>query len=88
MVEIGPGAAVFGAHSAVLGVDLEAFERRVADGTPETLDRALAQYRGPFLEGMADCGEAYEMWPAPQAFCNTPAFLAAAHAHLGQLEQG
>ncbi|GGY10812.1 transcriptional regulator [Litchfieldella qijiaojingensis] len=43
-------------------VDLEAFERLLADDTPETLERALALYRGPFLEGMAECGEAFEDW--------------------------
>jgi hypothetical protein len=26
------------------------------------------------------------MAPAPEALCNTPAFIAASHAHLGQLE--
>ncbi|EPC03706.1 hypothetical protein L861_19420 [Litchfieldella anticariensis FP35 = DSM 16096] len=43
-------------------VDLEAFERLLAGGTPETLERALALYRGPFLEGMAECSDAFEDW--------------------------
>ncbi|TFH87854.1 hypothetical protein EQG41_02755 [Billgrantia azerbaijanica] len=42
--------------------DLAAFERLLADGTPETLERALALYRGPFLEGLDDCGEPFEEW--------------------------
>jgi DNA-binding SARP family transcriptional activator/TolB-like protein len=45
-----------------VGVDLERYERLLADGTPETLEKALALYRGPFLEGFDDCGEAFEEW--------------------------
>ncbi|UYG08645.1 BTAD domain-containing putative transcriptional regulator [Halomonas sp. M4R1S46] len=51
-----------GLAAAEVRVDLEAFDRLQADGTPETLERALALYRGPFLQGMADCGEAFEDW--------------------------
>lgn len=43
-------------------LDIDLFERLSADGTPETLERALALYRGPFLDGLADCGEAFEQW--------------------------
>ncbi|GEK48649.1 BTAD domain-containing putative transcriptional regulator [Halomonas pacifica] len=60
------GAREVAVEPQAFEVDLETFERRVADGTPETLERALAQYRGPFLEGMADCGEAYEAWLVAQ----------------------
>ncbi|MGC3875300.1 BTAD domain-containing putative transcriptional regulator [Halomonas sp. GXIMD04776] len=51
-----------GLKSSAIMADVEAFERWQADGTPETLERALALYRGPFLEGLADCGEAFEEW--------------------------
>jgi hypothetical protein len=36
------------------------FERLVADGTPETLERAAALYRGPFLQGFVECGEEFD----------------------------
>lgn len=53
-------------HAAVrpdgLEIDVLLFERLVADGTPETLERAAALYRGPFLEGFADCGEGFDEW--------------------------
>ncbi|MFC3282470.1 BTAD domain-containing putative transcriptional regulator [Litchfieldella rifensis] len=56
------GTQEVGLKANAITVDLEAFERLLADGTPETLERALALYRGPFLEGMAECGEAFEDW--------------------------
>ena len=45
-----------------LEVDVGLFLRLAADGTPETLERAAGLYRGAFLEGFADCGEAFEEW--------------------------
>lgn len=51
---------------AGLAVDLELFQRLVADGTPETLERALALYRGPFLDGLDGCGEAFDEWLATE----------------------
>ncbi|SHF47339.1 TolB amino-terminal domain-containing protein [Modicisalibacter ilicicola DSM 19980] len=51
-----------GLEAGAAVVDVEAFERWLADGTPETLEQALALYRGPFLEGMNDAGEAFEDW--------------------------
>jgi DNA-binding SARP family transcriptional activator len=45
-----------------LEVDVVLFERLAAEGTPETLERAANLYRGEFLEGFADCGEAFEDW--------------------------
>jgi DNA-binding SARP family transcriptional activator len=45
-----------------LAVDLLLFERLAAEGTPETLERAATLYRGQFLDGFADCGEAFEEW--------------------------
>ncbi len=47
-----------------LEVDLALFERLAADGTPETLERAVALYHGPLLAGFAACGEAFEEWLA------------------------
>ena len=49
-------------RSDALEVDVLLFERLVADGTPETLERAAALYRGPFLEGFAGCGEEFDEW--------------------------
>jgi DNA-binding SARP family transcriptional activator len=58
--------AVDASHIAVrpdgLQIDLLLFERLVADGTPETLERAAALYRGPFLQGFAGCGEEFDEW--------------------------
>ena len=58
--------AVDASHVAVrpdgLEIDLLLFERLVADGTPETLERAAALYRGPFLHGLAGCGEEFDQW--------------------------
>ncbi|MDI5932845.1 BTAD domain-containing putative transcriptional regulator [Halomonas kalidii] len=56
------GTQEMGLKENAVAVDLDAFERLLADGTPETLERALALYRAPFLEGMAECGEAFEEW--------------------------
>jgi DNA-binding SARP family transcriptional activator len=49
-------------RSDALEVDVLLFERLVADGTPESLERAAALYRGPFLEGFAGCGEEFDEW--------------------------
>ncbi|MCE3247696.1 MAG: transcriptional regulator, family [Geminicoccaceae bacterium] len=46
----------------LIEVDLSLFERCAADGTPETLERAAALHRGPFLEGLADCGAEFDGW--------------------------
>ncbi|XKE46495.1 hypothetical protein LG302_04975 [Halomonas organivorans] len=51
-----------GLRMAEVRVDVDRFERWLADGTPESLEKALALYRGPFLEGMGDCGEGFEDW--------------------------
>jgi TolB-like protein len=56
------GPQEVGLKESAIEMDLDLFERLLADGTPETLERALALYRAPFLEGMADCGEAFEEW--------------------------
>jgi DNA-binding SARP family transcriptional activator/Tfp pilus assembly protein PilF len=45
-----------------LEIDVLQFERLVADGTPETLERAVALYRGPFLEGFLECGKTFDEW--------------------------
>jgi TolB-like protein/Tfp pilus assembly protein PilF len=49
-------------RSEGLEIDVLLFERLVADGTPETLERAVALYRGPFLEGFSECGEPFDEW--------------------------
>src|SRR5918994_5495445 len=36
-----------------LEIDVLLFERLVGDGTPETLEQAVALYRGPLLQGFA-----------------------------------
>lgn len=46
----------------VVEVDSLRFERLIADGTPETLERAAELYQGPFLDGFDDCGAAFEAW--------------------------
>jgi DNA-binding SARP family transcriptional activator len=45
-----------------LEVDVGLFSRLATDGTPETLERAAGVHRGAFLEGFADCGQAFEDW--------------------------
>ena len=47
---------------ALIELDLALLERSAADGTPETLERVAALYRGPLLEGLADCGEEFDAW--------------------------
>jgi len=39
-------------HSGALDIDVHAFERRLAKGTPEALAEAAALYRGDFLAGL------------------------------------
>jgi TolB-like protein/Tfp pilus assembly protein PilF len=46
----------------LIEADLVPFERAVADGTPETLERAAMLHVGPFLEGLTGCGEEFETW--------------------------
>ena len=50
-------AGELGLRAEAVEVDALRFERLAADGTPETLERAAALYRGPLLEGFAECGE-------------------------------
>jgi DNA-binding SARP family transcriptional activator/TolB-like protein len=50
----------------LIEVDLALFERSAVDGTPETLERAATLYRGPLLEGLADCGEQFDAWLATE----------------------
>lgn len=51
---------------AGLAVDLDLFERLIADGTPETLERALSLYGGPLLDGLDGCGEIFDQWLATE----------------------
>lgn len=46
----------------VLDVDTQLFRQQLADGTPESLEAAVALYRGCFLDGLEDCDEGFEAW--------------------------
>src|SRR5262245_15637388 len=48
--------------TGAVDVDVEAFERLVADGAPETLARAAALYRGDLLSGFALDEAPFEEW--------------------------
>jgi DNA-binding SARP family transcriptional activator len=43
-------------------IDVNLFERRIAEGTPEALEGAVALYRGDFLQGLALDEPAFEEW--------------------------
>ncbi len=43
-------------------VDVLRFERLVTEGTADSLERSLDLCRGDLLEGLAQCGEAFEEW--------------------------
>jgi TolB-like protein len=45
-----------------LTVDVARFETLALEGTPESLERAARLYRGTFLDGAGDCGEAFDEW--------------------------
>jgi DNA-binding SARP family transcriptional activator len=45
-----------------LGIDVVDFERLAAEGTPESLEKAGALYRGEFLDGIAVDEPAFEDW--------------------------
>lgn len=47
-------------------VDVTRFEQLARDGTPETLERAAELYRGPLLDGFAECGKAFDAWLATE----------------------
>lgn len=49
-------------NPAAIDVDVAAFERRVAEGTPGALARAAALYRGDLLEGLAVAEAPFEEW--------------------------
>jgi DNA-binding SARP family transcriptional activator len=51
-----------GVRPEAVAVDALEFQRLAAIGTPERLERALALYRGDFLEGFFEGGEAFEDW--------------------------
>ncbi|HEY0835944.1 MAG TPA: BTAD domain-containing putative transcriptional regulator, partial [Azospirillum sp.] len=53
VVALAPGA---------LDTDVAAFERAVAEGTPEALDEAVALYRGELFEGLSLHAEAFDDW--------------------------
>ena len=43
-------------------VDVAAFERALAEGTPQALARAAELYGGPLLDGFPDVDTAFEAW--------------------------
>ena len=45
-----------------LTIDVATFERLLGDGTPETLERATALYRGDLLDGIGLRDAAFEDW--------------------------
>lgn len=45
-------------------VDVARFEELAAAATPDCLEGAAALYREAFLDGVADCGEAFDDWVA------------------------
>ena len=45
-----------------IDVDVIAFEAGARLATPESLEKAMSLYRGDFLSGFADCGDAFEDW--------------------------
>jgi DNA-binding SARP family transcriptional activator len=55
-------AATVGVSPAAVDLDVARFERLVEDGTPETLERALALHRGELLAGLGELGEAFDEW--------------------------
>jgi DNA-binding SARP family transcriptional activator len=50
------------ANPAAIDVDVIEFERWVAEGTPEALERATALYRGELLEGLSLQEAPFEEW--------------------------
>ena len=51
-----------GVHPAAVDVDVAAFERLAADGTPDALERAAVLYRGALLEGISIDESSFEDW--------------------------
>lgn len=56
------GGETVALEPGVLEVDVLAFERLVAEGTPEALERATELYRGDFLEGLGVRETPFEEW--------------------------
>src|SRR4030095_5361447 len=50
------------ANPAAVDVDVVEFERWVAEGTPEAMERATALYRGELLEGLSLQEAPFEEW--------------------------
>ncbi len=55
---------LIGLDPATVVVDVTRFERRLARGTPEALEEAVALYRGDLLEGFSINGGTFEDWLA------------------------
>lgn len=45
-----------------LEVDAALFRQHLAAATPESLEQAVALYRGAFLDGLEDCNEGFDDW--------------------------
>ena len=58
---VAEGDAV-GLRADAVDVDVAAFERLAADGSPEALERAAALYRGALLEGISVSEPSFEDW--------------------------
>jgi DNA-binding SARP family transcriptional activator/TolB-like protein/Tfp pilus assembly protein PilF len=56
------GASGVAIERNAIDVDVHRFECLAAEGTPETLERAAALHRGPFLDAFADLGETFDEW--------------------------
>jgi DNA-binding SARP family transcriptional activator len=54
--------AGLGARPDALALDVARFEALAQDGTPESLEQAARLHRGPFLDGLGDCGETFNDW--------------------------
>ena len=49
-------------NAEALEVDVLRFRQELRSATPEALERAVALYRGAFLDGLEDCDEAFDAW--------------------------
>jgi DNA-binding SARP family transcriptional activator len=56
------GRSDVGVRPGALVVDVARFETLAREGTPESLEQAAGLHRGPFLDGLGDCGESFHEW--------------------------
>jgi DNA-binding SARP family transcriptional activator len=50
------------ARPDTLANDVVRFEALAREGTPESLEQAARLHRGPFLDGLGDCGDSFHDW--------------------------